>query len=123
MHKRNSQKKVYETYCMTFYVNFFVFMAFMALTKTMLKIFPEFQSNQAEPAPSQHTSNFDLRSHPNAGEEAAQQQQQQQPAAPVTRSPPVSAAPAPVVSPTPDSNGTPVRVRLPPGGKSSGGFW
>ena len=89
--------------------------------KFLVWAFPEFQSNQAEPAPSQHTSNFDLRSHPNAGEEVTQQQQQ--PAAPVTRLPPVSAAPAPVVSPAPDSNGTPVRVRLPPGGKSSGGFW
>ena len=83
-----------------------------------------FQSNHAEPAPSQHTSNFDLRSHPNAGEEVAQQQQQQQQQqpSPVIRSPPVSAAPV-QVSPAQDSSGTPVRVRLPPGGKSSGGFW
>ena len=54
-----------------------------------------FQSNHAEPAPSQHTSNFDLRSHPNAGGEEMIQQQQ---AAPAVRSPPVAvaAAPAPV---------------------------
>ena len=77
-----------------------------------------FQSNHAEPSPSQHTSNFDLRSHPNNGEEHVQQQQQP----PIVRSPPVSAAPV-QVSPAQDPTGTPVRVRLPPGGKSSGGFW
>lgn len=55
-------------------------------------------SNVAEPAQSQQQSNFDLRSHPNGPDESA------------------SAARA-------GSARASVRVRAPPGGKSSGGFW
>ena len=51
------------------------------------------KSGKAEKAPSQQESNFDLRSHPNGDESLPAQ---------------------PKAS---------VRVRAPPGGRSSGGFW
>ena len=56
------------------------------------------KSEQAERAPSQQSSNFDLRSHPNAPDAMDDQY----------RSSPQRAS---------------VKVRAPPGGKSSGGFW
>lgn len=56
------------------------------------------KSDQAERAPSQQSSNFDLRSHPNAPDDSDEQY----------RNSPQRAS---------------VRVRAPPGGRSSGGFW
>jgi len=56
------------------------------------------KSDQPERAPSQQSSNFDLRSHPNAPDDIDEQ----------FRNSPQRAS---------------VRVRAPPGGRSSGGFW
>jgi dihydropyrimidinase len=56
------------------------------------------KSSQAERAPSQHVSNFDLRSHPNSSDFEM----------PSSRNSPLRSS---------------VRVRAPPGGKSVGSFW
>ncbi len=86
---------------------------------------PKAVTNVAERAPSQHTSNFDLKSHPNSEE-----QTQSPPAAKTSPVRQLAAATAAVAVSAPaaaekaanDSPSSVVRVKLPPGGKSSG-FW